>query len=127
MRIKGGAVIPPTVPPDFDLDLWIDSIERVGALRPDTMFLTHFGPVADVQPHLQSAVENLRWAVSLVQESFGVDATDAERSEAFGARLRRDLLRASEAGLIAAYEPTAPLETLWFGIARYLRKKQEHS
>ena len=125
MRIKDGAVVPPTVPPDFDLDLWIDSIERVGALRPDTIFLTHFGPVADVQPHLQAAVENLRWAVSLVQESFGVDATDAERSETFGKRLRQDLLRATDAGLVPAYEPTAPLETLWFGIARYLRKKQE--
>lgn len=127
MRIKSGDVIPPTVPPDFDLDLWIDSIERVGALRPDTIFLTHFGPVADVQPHLQSAVENLRWAVGLVEESLRVDATDAERSEAFGKRLRRDLLRTADTGLIAAYEPTAPLETLWFGIARYLRKKQEHS
>lgn len=123
MRIKGGAVVPPTPPPDFDIDLWTNSIERIAALRPHMTFLTHFGPVEDVQSHLQTAAENLRWMVSRVQESLGVDATDAERSQAFGERLRRELLRATASDLVAAYEPTAPLETLWFGIARYLRKK----
>jgi hypothetical protein len=60
---------------------------------------------------------------SVVQESFGMDATDAERSEAFGARVRRHLLAATDPQLITAYEPTSSLEALWFGIARYLRKK----
>ena len=123
MRINGGAVVPPTPPPDFDLELWIDSIERIAALRPQTAFLTHFGPAEDVQPHFTMALENLRWMVGRVQASFGVDATDEERSQAFGEQLRQELLRMTSSDLVAAYEPTAPLETLWYGIARYLRKK----
>ena len=93
MRVKGGTVVPPTPPPDFDVELWMRSIERIAALRPQTMFLTHFGPADDVQPHLQTLGE-LRWMVSIVEDSLRGDATDAERSRAFGERLRRELFRA---------------------------------
>jgi glyoxylase-like metal-dependent hydrolase (beta-lactamase superfamily II) len=123
MCVKGGPVVPPTPPPDFDVELWMRSIEQIGALRPQTVLLTHFGPVETVQPHLQTLAENLRWMVSLVQDSLAIEAADAERSQAFGERLRRELFRAADADHIPAYEPTAALETLWFGIARYLRKR----
>ena len=42
MRIGGGDVLPPTPPPDVDIELWIGSIERIGALRPRTIFLAPF-------------------------------------------------------------------------------------
>ena len=123
MRVKGGAVVPPTPPPDFDVELWMRSIERIAALRPQTVFLTHFGPADDVQPHLQTLAEALRWMVSIVEDALRGDATDAERSQAFGERLRRELFRAADSEHMPAYEGTAALDTLWFGIATYLRRR----
>ena len=37
-------VMPPTPPPDIDLDAWIESEARILAWDPDVLFLTHFGP-----------------------------------------------------------------------------------
>lgn len=124
IRISGGHVLPPTPPPDIDVDLWLDSIGQIGALRPRTIFLTHFGPVEEVQPHLQTVAANLRWMARVVRESLSVDASDEARSRDFGDRLRREILQRTDPTLVPAYEPTAPLESLWFGLARYWRKKE---
>src|SRR4029078_3534156 len=37
-------IMPPTPPPDIDLDAWRASEDRILAWEPDTLFLTHFGP-----------------------------------------------------------------------------------
>jgi glyoxylase-like metal-dependent hydrolase (beta-lactamase superfamily II) len=124
MRISGGYVLPPTPPPDIHVERWIESIGQISALRPHTVFVTHFGPIGEVETHLQTLAANLRWMSGLVRESFSEDATDEERSRRFGARLRREMLQRTDPTVIPAYEPTAPLETLWFGLARDLRKNQ---
>ena len=51
-RTPDGYVLPPTPPPDIDLERWAASLARIEAWRPDTLFLTHFGPSAPVGPHL---------------------------------------------------------------------------
>jgi len=42
----------PTPPPEFDRAAWLASIERVRGLGLRRLYLTHFGPVDDVDPHL---------------------------------------------------------------------------
>ena len=37
-------VMPPTPPPDIDLEAWSRSEDRILSWVPDTLFLTHFGP-----------------------------------------------------------------------------------
>jgi glyoxylase-like metal-dependent hydrolase (beta-lactamase superfamily II) len=123
MRVERGPVVPPTTPPEFDLELWLDSIERIGARQPQTVFLTHFGPIDDVEAHLDAAAESLRWMVAVGRDCLEMDVTDAGRSQAFGARVRRHLLDAMAADRVGAYEPTSSVEALWFGIARYLRNR----
>ena len=124
MRIDGGYVLPPTPPPDINVQQWIESIRQISALQAHTLFVTHFGPAQGVETHLQTLATNLRWMSGLVRDSFNEDATDEERSRRFGARIRREMLQRTEPALMPAYEPTAPLETLWFGLARDLRKNQ---
>lgn len=54
VRLPGvPAVLPPTPPPDLDLDLWSQSIDRLLALRPEVLYLTHFGDVTDVERHFE--------------------------------------------------------------------------
>jgi hypothetical protein len=58
----------------------------------------------------------------MVRQSPETDGTDEQRSRDFGERLRREIESTGDPVLLAAYEPTAPLESLWYGLARYLRK-----
>jgi glyoxylase-like metal-dependent hydrolase (beta-lactamase superfamily II) len=42
----------PTPPPEFDRNAWLASIERVRGLGLGRLYLTHFGPIDDVDEHL---------------------------------------------------------------------------
>src|SRR2546430_1659059 len=52
-------VKPPTPPPDLDLEAWSDSISLLRNLRPDIIYLGHFGGIKDVIPHLGRLREKL--------------------------------------------------------------------
>src|SRR5260221_10289925 len=39
-----GFNMPPTPPPDIDLEAWNESLRKIGDWRADTLFITHFGP-----------------------------------------------------------------------------------
>ncbi|HMG45822.1 MAG TPA: MBL fold metallo-hydrolase [Acidimicrobiales bacterium] len=58
-----GILRPATPPPDFDLDLALDSLDRFAARRPSGIALAHFGLVPDPQTILEEAKETLTvWA-----------------------------------------------------------------
>jgi hypothetical protein len=42
----------PTPPPEFDLDAWLTTIDRLRAERFDAIYLTHFGRVEGVDAYL---------------------------------------------------------------------------
>src|SRR5947209_14009212 len=42
----------PTPPPDVDLDAWRGTLDKVEALDPGRICMTHFGPIDDVDAHL---------------------------------------------------------------------------
>jgi glyoxylase-like metal-dependent hydrolase (beta-lactamase superfamily II) len=121
--VDGGWVLPPTPPPDIDLDVWRSSVERIEAWSPQTLFLTHFAQAPSVRPHLRALLENLERTAGWVRESLAEEGTDDERAARFAARLRRELrLHMSEAQL-EAYPVAAPFEQLWLGLARYWKKR----
>ncbi len=82
-----GVLRPATPPPDFDLDLAVDSLRRFGARRPSTLALAHFGLLeGDPQELLGEAEEVLRdWAA--VAESAWARGDDVATAlaQAFGA------------------------------------------
>lgn len=121
--IRGGYVLPPTPPPDIDVAAWAHSIDRIAAWQPRTAFIAHFGPIEHVQVHFQTMLSNLHWMAGSVKASLSEAGTDEERSRVFGDVLRREIRRVQSSDEIASYEPTSPLEALWFGLARYWRKK----
>jgi len=121
--IDGGYVLPPTPPPDIDVEKWRGSIDQIEAWAPDTIFLTHFGPVAHVRPHLETLWENLGEMAKWVRHTLDEPGTDEERSRRFADRLRHDMRRQMNEVQIAAYPVAAPFELLWLGLARYWRKK----
>lgn len=121
--IDGGYVLPPTPPPDIDLEAWKGSVARIEAWLPQTLFLTHFGPVQGAAPHLQTLMENLETTAGIVRTRLSEPGTDEEKSRRFADHLRRELGRHMTDAQLAAYMAAAPPELLWLGLARYWRKR----
>jgi glyoxylase-like metal-dependent hydrolase (beta-lactamase superfamily II) len=123
VSVDGGYVMPPTPPPDIDLELWRGSVARIEQWSPDAIFLTHFGPVDAVRPHLAQLLENLSVTADLVRASLEGEGSDEERSHRFGEDLRRELRRTMTDAHVDAYEGGTPFHVLWRGLARYWRKR----
>ncbi len=123
VRVTGDDVLPPTPPPDIDLEAWTDSARRILAWHPQTVFLTHFGPWSDVEAHFASLLEHLDEMGRLVRDSLSGDGTDEDRAERFATQLRLTLRRRMPEGDAQAYELAAPFTQLWPGLARYWRKR----
>jgi glyoxylase-like metal-dependent hydrolase (beta-lactamase superfamily II) len=49
-----------TPPPDFDLDTALNSVALFGALRPERLLFSHYGPVAEVQETLERSAEEIK-------------------------------------------------------------------
>jgi glyoxylase-like metal-dependent hydrolase (beta-lactamase superfamily II) len=61
VRLGKGPPIPPFVPPELDVEGWLDSIRRMRALDVAKLYLSHFGPVNDfVSRHLDALEERIR-------------------------------------------------------------------
>jgi glyoxylase-like metal-dependent hydrolase (beta-lactamase superfamily II) len=119
----GGYVLPPTPPPDIDMEAWRVSVDRILAWSPSTLFLTHFGPVTRVRPHLAELMDNLTVAADVVRDSLMGPGSDEEKSERFAGWLRRELRRHMSDAQVDSYIVASGFKYLWFGLARYWRKR----
>ena len=108
-------VVPPTPPPDIDVETWEESIEIVESWRPERLALTHFGAVEDPEPHLAEVRERLREEAGLARE---LDAAEYERRH-------RERVAAQADSEEAATEliQCVPPEYQWRGLDRYWRKR----
>ncbi|WP_307801719.1 MBL fold metallo-hydrolase [Microbispora triticiradicis] len=64
-----GDLRPATPPPDFDLDVALDSIALFSALTPQRLLFSHYGPVEDVPSILERSAEELRVWVDLTRRA----------------------------------------------------------
>ena len=63
-------VRPATPPPDFDLDLALDSLRRMREAAPTRLLFSHFGPVTDVELVFDQSEEELRYWVEQVSQAY---------------------------------------------------------
>jgi glyoxylase-like metal-dependent hydrolase (beta-lactamase superfamily II) len=117
-------VMPPTPPPDIDLDAWRLSEDRILAFDPDTLFLTHFGPFHGARLHFQEMGQHLASWSAIVRRLIA-DATldEKEKLEAFMKEALLDLER--KVGTVQAeqYTRAGRLDYSWQGLSRYWRKR----
>ena len=124
--IRTGAdlfVLPPTPPPDIDIDAWKASVALIDRWGADTLFLTHFGPHGERATHLASLVEHLDGIAALAKTIVERDVTDDERVGLFTEAARRYLQRHMPDSVAASYDQAAPLWQCWLGLARYWKKR----
>jgi glyoxylase-like metal-dependent hydrolase (beta-lactamase superfamily II) len=119
----GRVIVPPTPPPDIDLEAWRDSFARIAAWHPETLFITHFGPFSPVAAHLTEMAERLEVTGSLARASLERPGTDEDREAWFTNEVRRDLRRRMTESEAQAYEIAGRFDLNWRGLARYWKKK----
>ncbi len=123
VRIPGvDLLVPPTPPPDIDIETWIESIETVEDWRPSSLALTHFGAIDDPLPHLAQVKDRLHEEAQLARDL---------SEEAYETR-HRDRVTAASASEDAATQMVqcVPPQYQWRGLNRYwtkLREREEAS
>ncbi len=117
VRIAGSPLtIPPSPPPDIDVEKWHASIERIAAWKPRRLVMTHFGATEDVDDQLAELSRRLDdWAARAREQDL----------DGFVEGIRAAISAHVDAETAAAYEQAAPPEQLYAGLERYWRKRGE--
>jgi len=122
-RPSGRLVIPPTPPPDIDLEAWRESTRRILAWEPDVLFLTHFGPQPAPRVHFQDLWRRIDEWSDRVRVGLDRPGTDADRAERFQQDVTDEITRHCGRDEAASYARAGRFDYSWSGLARYWRKK----
>jgi glyoxylase-like metal-dependent hydrolase (beta-lactamase superfamily II) len=122
-RSSGRVVVPPTPPPDIDLEAWRASTERILAWHPDVLFLTHFGPHRSPRVHFGDLWTRMEEWSRRVRAQLQRPGDDVEMARSFAEDVTGDLTRATSRAEAEAYAMAGRFDYSWQGLARYWRKR----
>jgi glyoxylase-like metal-dependent hydrolase (beta-lactamase superfamily II) len=107
--------IPPTPPPDIDVEAWHESVGVVRSWRPQRLAMTHFGSSDDADHQLDELEARLDQWSALARD---------EGRDAFVRTVQEQILRDGSPEQAATYEQAAPVEQLFAGYERYWRTRE---
>ena len=92
VRLGGGPPTPPFVPPELDIESWLESIAKIRALNPAKLFLPHFGLVKGPVPvHLDALDERVRrWSIWF-RDRLRAGSDEQQMTPAFAAYIAEEL------------------------------------
>jgi glyoxylase-like metal-dependent hydrolase (beta-lactamase superfamily II) len=110
-RIADGPILPPTPPPDVDLDAWHASLRTVAEWAPERLAITHFGTWDDVSSHLETMHDALdRWA----------EISKRLDDDAYAAAIEEEMrTNTSDPAVAESFLRAMPPKMLWAGWSRY--------
>jgi glyoxylase-like metal-dependent hydrolase (beta-lactamase superfamily II) len=116
--------LPVTPPPDFDLEAWLASLERLEGWSPAQLFITHFGIVDTPASHLSDIRNGLiAWTAQVRQLLLDSAIGEGEHAAHFHAWVLdsvRDLVPEPHRERLAAF---ADFRAGFHGIARYVGRR----
>jgi len=114
VRIQPGRyVMPPTPPPEVDVELWQQTIDEIDRRAPERLALVHFGVADDPTRHLADLrLELWDWAEFVL---------GGAAEEEFVEYVRAELANAGED--VATYDVAMPLWQSYRGLARWAEKQ----
>jgi glyoxylase-like metal-dependent hydrolase (beta-lactamase superfamily II) len=111
VRVPGSTyTVPPTPPPEIDVEAWLASLETVARWSPSALCLTHFGRATDVGDQL----DRVRAALGERAERARLDTVDG-----FAAWSEAQTRAAVDAETAATLMQAAPPDQLGLGLHRY--------
>ncbi len=115
-------IVPPTPPPDVDVETWEASLDTVAAWSPQRLALTHFGAIADDVPgYIEQVRAKLREEADLARRM-----SEQDYNANLESRIRRHLLdEGIEGATVDELLQAVPTAYQWSGLDRYWRKKAE--
>jgi len=115
-------IVPPTPPPDINIETWEASLDTVAAWSPQRLALTHFGAIEDDVPnHIERVKAKLREEADLAHRM-----TEQEYNTDLESRIRQDLRdEGIEDDTVDELLQAVPTAYQWSGLDRYWRKKRE--
>jgi len=116
---------PATPPPDFDLEVALDSLKMFAALRPARLLFSHYGPVEAVDDALERSADEIKLWVSETRNarSTGLDLDHAVAMVAERTRERYAIFAPdADPALAAKYSHVAGPASNVAGIMRWLDK-----
>jgi glyoxylase-like metal-dependent hydrolase (beta-lactamase superfamily II) len=121
-----GVLRPATPPPDVDVELAVDSIERIRARAESALMFSHFGPVREVDELCAIASDRIRVWAGIVREAMG-ETDDLDRiAEILAAETATEF---DEAGASPEdrerYETLSSTKANAAGLIRYWTKRAE--
>jgi glyoxylase-like metal-dependent hydrolase (beta-lactamase superfamily II) len=116
VRIEPGRfVMPPTPPPEFDLDAWQQTLEVIERRDPERLALIHWGVAHDVQRHLADLrLELYEWADTI---------RGGAELEEFVAYVKLELTDAGED--TGQYDLAMPLWQSYQGLKRWADRQSQ--
>ena len=125
VRLPGASYVrPPTPPPDIDVEAWHASVDRLRALRPRALDLTHFGRASNPAQHFDDLLYRLDdWTTRVATElsqGLSLDEIAVSLKQRSDADVAADV---PEAALAMSYELATPSRMTVDGISRYLKRR----
>lgn len=115
-------VLPVTPPPDIDLEVWAESIERIRAWDAAALVVTHFGICTRPSWHLDAHQAELADWAERVRASLDEPGPDAEHAARFADGVFARIAERLSPEVARYYDEGAP-DAGWYGLARYWRKR----
>ena len=106
-------------PPEFDLENFCQSLDKLAARQPERLYLTHYGPVEDCQAHLSRLRERAQEVAGFVKER-----REWERDKLVRAYYDWHAEMGIRDALFDPYEKANPLFMSVDGLLRYWKKRQ---
>ncbi len=117
---------PATPPPDFDIELAVESIERIRARARSVLLLAHFGPVAETDRICELAVRRIRDWGEIVRDALQTTDDLAEITEILARETAGELQTGAEAPIdLERLEALSSIRMNAMGLIRYWKKRAE--
>jgi glyoxylase-like metal-dependent hydrolase (beta-lactamase superfamily II) len=125
VSLGSGPPIPPFVPPELDIEAWLESVEKIRSLHPAKLYLPHFGLVRDsVLSHLDGLAKRVRQWADWFRDRLRAGCSAEELASAFAEYEAAELRKGGAAERqLADYEAADPSYMAVAAAERYWRKR----